>query len=74
MATLALASYLMLGGLSERGFGQIQVESLNTPTTYAIESGQPHPDFILPNIEDGQPIQLSDYRGQKVLLVHFASW
>ncbi len=40
-----------------------------------IRDGQlPHPDFILPSIEGDQSIQLSKYRGQKVLLLHFASW
>lgn len=41
---------------------------------YPVPEGAVHPDFKLPSVEDGQPISLSDYRGQKVLLVHFASW
>jgi peroxiredoxin len=41
---------------------------------YAPRVGKPHPDFVLPNIENGKPIRLSQYRGKKVLLVHFASW
>jgi hypothetical protein len=41
---------------------------------YAPQVGQPHTDFILPSIEDGKPLQLSSYRGKKVLLMHFASW
>ena len=36
--------------------------------------GQPHLDFILPSIDGDKNIQLSDYRGKKVLLLHFASW
>ena len=43
-------------------------------TRYAPEVGKPHPDFVLPSIEDGKPIQLSALRGKKVLLMHFASW
>ncbi len=35
--------------------------------------GQMHPDFLLPNL-DGEFGRLSDYRGRKVLLIHFASW
>lgn len=42
--------------------------------SYRPSVGQPHPDFVLPSIEDGENIQLSDYRGKKVLLLHFASW
>lgn len=41
---------------------------------YAPKVGEPHADFILPSIDDGKPLQLSDYRGKKVLLMHFASW
>jgi hypothetical protein len=41
---------------------------------YAPKVGQRHPDFTLPNIATGKPVALSDFRGKKVLLVHFASW
>ena len=44
------------------------------PQTYQPRVGQPHPDFVLPNIETGEPVSLSQYRGKKVLLIHFASW
>ncbi len=32
-----------------------------------------YPDFLLPTL-DGDLGRLSDYRGKKVLLIHFASW
>lgn len=41
---------------------------------YSPKVGEPHADFILPSIDDGTAIQLSAYRGKKVLLMHFASW
>ena len=41
---------------------------------YPIDVGQVHPDFKLPNVDDGKPVSLGDYRGKKTLLVHFASW
>ena len=41
---------------------------------YAPKVGQRHPDFTLPDIRTGKPVTLSDFRGKKVLLVHFASW
>lgn len=41
---------------------------------YSPQVGQFHPDFTLPNIEDNKPVSLSQFRGRKVLLVHFASW
>jgi len=49
-------------------------ESWSQVTSYGPKVGQPHPDFILPSIDDGKPIQLSSFRGKKVLLMHFASW
>jgi hypothetical protein len=41
---------------------------------YSPSIGKPHADFTLPSIEDGKPVSLSQFRGQKVLLIHFASW
>ena len=36
--------------------------------------GEPHPDFVLPDIRTGEAVSLAQFRGKKVLLVHFASW
>ncbi len=36
--------------------------------------GGRHPDFTLPNIADGKPVSLSDFRAKKVPLIQFASW
>lgn len=41
---------------------------------YAPRVGQAHPDFVLPRIGDRQAVALSQFRGRKVLLIHFASW
>jgi len=41
---------------------------------YRPRVGEPHPDFMLPAIDDRRPIRLSDYRGKKILLLQFASW
>ncbi|MHC4560938.1 MAG: peroxiredoxin family protein [Planctomycetota bacterium] len=41
---------------------------------YSPRAGQVHPDFTLPAIADREPVSLSQFRGRKVLLVHFASW
>ncbi|MCL4248529.1 MAG: peroxiredoxin [Anaerolineae bacterium] len=35
-----------------------------------LQIGEPAPDFELPN-QDGKPIKLSDYRGQRVVLFAF---
>jgi hypothetical protein len=59
---LQVALLLLLGNASLFGAG------------YAPHVGQSHPDFLLPRIDNGEPMCLSQYRGQRVLLVHFASW
>lgn len=39
-----------------------------------FEAGQVFPDLALPALDDGRPVRLSDFRGQKVILHVFASW
>ena len=41
---------------------------------YHAEVGRPHGDFTLPELGTGKPVSLSDFRGKKVLLIHFGSW
>ena len=41
---------------------------------YSPQVDQFHPDFTLPGIADREPVSLSQFRGRKVLLIHFASW
>ena len=41
---------------------------------YAPKVGSPHPHFVLPRIDNREPVSLAHYRGKKILLVHFASW
>ncbi len=41
---------------------------------YAPTVGGPHPQIVLPAIDGERVVALDSYRGQKVLLVHFASW
>lgn len=36
--------------------------------------GEPFPLQTFPRLEDGELASLADYRGEKVLLVQFASW
>ena len=41
---------------------------------YAPQVGRSHPDLVLPSLTDRTPVSLSQFRGRKVLLIHFASW
>ncbi len=43
------------------------------PPVIGTQEGEMYPDFYLPKVDGGFG-RLSDYRGQKVLLIHFASW
>lgn len=64
----AIAPFILTVALLFASDSDAQVAS------YAPKVGAPHADFILPSIDDGKPLQLSSYRGKKVLLMHFASW
>lgn len=51
--------------------------TLSTPIRaegYSPRVGHPHPEFTLPSLADGEPVSLSQFRGRKVLLIHFSSW
>lgn len=41
---------------------------------YSPRVGEIHPDFTLPKIDDRSPVSLPQFRGNKVLLIHFSSW
>jgi AhpC/TSA family len=41
---------------------------------YSPRVGEHHPEFTLPDMQTGKPVSLADFRGKKVLLIHFASW
>lgn len=43
-------------------------------SSYPPEVGDAHPDFVLPEIGTGEAVSLSQFRGKKILLIHFASW
>ena len=65
---LCSVSLIFLFGVVENSFGQDLISS------YEPVEGQIHFDFSLPDINDGKLKKLSDFRGKKVLLLHFASW
>jgi hypothetical protein len=41
---------------------------------HGFENGTAFPDFSFPSLKDGEPVSITDYRGQKVVLHVFASW
>lgn len=57
--------------------GCLSMSMLSGPShaAYPPAVGERHPDFTLPAVHGAEgPVSLSDFRGQKVLLIHFASW
>lgn len=55
-------------------FALPQSDGQEIQKSYRPLPGRPHPDFVLPAIDDQRPVSLSDYRGKKLVLIHFASW
>jgi len=55
--------------------GRIAIALLGmiTITSAGTRPGEVHPDFRLPRVDGGSG-RLSDHRGKKLLLIHFASW
>ena len=49
-------------------------QSARAQGNYPVPVGEAHPDFQLVDVNDSSLVRLSDYRGRKVLLIHFASW
>ena len=39
-----------------------------------LEVGKPFPDLVLPALEDGRPLSIADFKGERVVLHVFASW
>jgi hypothetical protein len=75
---LAIVGFLILASACPGQTEQTKSSPVQDATQIYVEykpvKGHPHPDFVLPSIESGEFIQLSNYRGKKVLLLHFASW
>lgn len=61
-------------GLLAAAFSGILPAAHGEEEGYRPIVGQVHPDVTLPNIETRQAVSLAQYRGKKVLLIHFASW
>ena len=49
-------------------------EAAGQDQSYRPKTGQSHVAFKLPTIDGKEMIELSDFRGKKLLLFHFASW
>lgn len=66
ISTIALAFMLVTHSFS--------ASDIVAAEAYSPKLGNVHEDFVLPDIATGKPRRLSDFRGKKVLLIHFASW
>lgn len=50
------------------------VSSLSPLLAGKIEKGKPFPDLRLPSLQDGRPMSVTDFRGEKLILHIWASW
>ena len=48
--------------------------SVPTSDVMAIEVGEPFPLVLLPSLEDGHPMSIADFRGNKLVLQIWAAW
>lgn len=48
--------------------------SSSAPANLPFGVGDMFPDLMLPSIEDGEALSLSEFRGRHLLLHVFASW
>lgn len=65
-ASWAVAAVLALGAL----WALWSADSVPPP----LEAGRPAPDFVLPRLGGGEPLELASLRGQVVLLNFWATW
>lgn len=49
-------------------------DAVQTAIGRELKVGQPFPTLVLPSLEDGSPLSLAKFRGQKVILHIWASW
>ncbi len=61
------------GMMNARGQVPPPAAGTDAPPVIGTDVGEMYPDFYLPRLDGGFG-RLSDYRGRRVLLVHFASW
>ena len=40
----------------------------------SLNVGDPFPQLFLPSLDDGRPMSIADFRGERVVLHVFASW
>jgi len=58
---------------SAQAFGDLMKDNIDKIQKTGIKVGQAAPDFTLRNLDD-QPVNLSEYKGNYVLLTFWASW
>lgn len=53
---------------------QVSTSRTSVAPSLVLEVGEAFPDVRLPALDDGRPVSLARFRGQKVILHVFASW
>lgn len=53
---------------------QVSTSRTSVAPSLVLEVGEVFPDVSLPTLDDGRPVSLARFRGQKVILHVFASW
>jgi hypothetical protein len=48
--------------------------AMATSSLMALEIGEPFPIVLLPSLEDGSPMSITEFRGKKLVLHIWAAW
>lgn len=66
MKKSSLLYLLLVLGLIWTGTGTVRADELKV--------GNPFPNLTLPSLQDGRPLSIADFRGEKLILHIWASW
>ena len=66
-AALGVSFFLLLAPTANASDKKVGLPKIGTAV------GEAYPDFILPKVGGGY-VSLSDFRGKRLVLFHFASW
>ncbi len=66
---------LFIAAGAVNGCRRTEPEQTDGPTLpIGANLGEVYPSYVFPSLDGGRPTALSEFRGKKVILHHFASW
>lgn len=56
------------------GLGLVGMDTFFTVSAEELKIGTTFPNVTLPSLQDGRPLSIADFRGEKLILQIWASW